>query len=497
MTTYTLNLKVFWSLAGCVLAALLLLFISSPPDGAESGPDGCRGQALWLAWLTKLALALAILALLLGFCSSRGRSSRRGSPESSARVASSKRELLEDFYKRHIRLSPHVLGHSKAHVAKLVGELVRAGRLEVPTESSLAFRGDFVQIGSSYEEHKVGHPDCFDILVPLRLPRGLRLEPRGGCGPGLEDASLCVLETPRRSEWTRKHKTFTEAFLSLDPSGTAYRLTPEAVLRWFYMAATRCLSTVRYPFERRCSLGLSLSEDRVLLQLTPRSDYVCCHISMVVRLVPALPLGDGAYWVAAGQSSPGALWTAYLPRQEQKLLGWLKGRLPVSSCHLKCLQLAKALRDLSGSALGSQGAAEWRAVLSSYSLKTAWLRLLLATPSEAWEERHLLERLEDLLRSVRDCLHHRSLGHLFMGGDGSLLPDFLAVPKPIKSSAPSNLWAGFSPADLDLVAARLAYSWTHLHRLIRLGRPQRASQGGRVPCKHMDAEGLDGSGQQT
>ncbi|XP_018612481.1 inositol 1,4,5-trisphosphate receptor-interacting protein-like 2 [Scleropages formosus] len=491
MTVYTLNLRVFWSLVACLLATLLLLYISSPPDGTESGPDGCREQSLWLAWLTKLLLALVIFALLLGYCSSRGRSSGRRSHEAPVRALSSKRELLEDFYERHVRLSPHVLGHSKAHVAKLVGELVKAGRPEVPPESSLAFRGDFVQIGSSYEEHKVGRPDCFDILVPLRLPRGFRLEPRSGCNPELEDPSLCVLETPRRSDWTRRHKAFTEAFLSLDATGTTYRLSPEAVLRWFYAAATRCLSAVRYPFEQRCSLGLSFSEDRVLLRLTPRADYVCCHISMVVRLVPALPLGDGAYWVAAGQrlsQGGGALWAAYLPRQEQKLLGWLKGRLPPGSCHLKCLQMAKAVRDLSGLALGSQGAIEWRAVLSSYSLKTAWLRLLLATPPEAWEERHLLERLEELLRSVRDGLQRRNLGHLFLGGDTGLLPDFLAVPKPIKSSTPSNLWAGFSPAALDLVAARLAYSWTHLHRLIRLGRPQRASQGGGVPCKHMDAE---------
>ncbi|KPP67591.1 inositol 1,4,5-trisphosphate receptor-interacting protein-like 2-like [Scleropages formosus] len=452
MTVYTLNLRVFWSLVACLLATLLLLYISSPPDGTESGPDGCREQSLWLAWLTKLLLALVIFALLLGYCSSRGRSSGRRSHEAPVRALSSKRELLEDFYERHVRLSPHVLGHSKAHVAKLVGELVKAGRPEVPPESSLAFRGDFVQIGSSYEEHKVGRPDCFDILVPLRLPRGFRLEPRSGCNPELEDPSLCVLETPRRSDWTRRHKAFTEAFLSLDATGTTYRLSPEAVLRWFYAAATRCLSAVRYPFEQRCSLGLSFSEDRRLSQ------------------------------------GGGALWAAYLPRQEQKLLGWLKGRLPPGSCHLKCLQMAKAVRDLSGLALGSQGAIEWRAVLSSYSLKTAWLRLLLATPPEAWEERHLLERLEELLRSVRDGLQRRNLGHLFLGGDTGLLPDFLAVPKPIKSSTPSNLWAGFSPAALDLVAARLAYSWTHLHRLIRLGRPQRASQGGGVPCKHMDAE---------
>ncbi|XP_023677484.1 inositol 1,4,5-trisphosphate receptor-interacting protein-like 2 [Paramormyrops kingsleyae] len=490
MVAYTLNLRVFWPLAAAAaLATLLLLYASSLGD-SPSVPGGCPG---WAPGVTPLGLALglAILLLLAGCRSSRPWPARPGPPPgpgAPSRAGPGRKELLEDFYERHVRLSPHVLGHSKAHVAELVGELLRAGRAHAPPEASLALRGDFVQIGSSYEEHKVARPDCFDILVPLRLPRGLKLEPHFG-EPPVSDPALCSLETPRRSEWARRHRAFTDTFLVVERvENQAYRLATGAVLRWFYSAVQRCMSAVRFRFEQRCVLGLALQDDRVILRLTPRSDYVCCHISMSVRLIPALPAGDGAHWVAASMCAGTPLWTAYLPRQEQRLLGWLKGRLPPASCHLKCLQMAKAVRDLGGQVLGSRDGDDWRLILSSYSLKMAWLRLLLTTPPEAWEEGRLVERLEDLLRCVRDGLQRRSLAHLFLGGDATLLPDFLSVPRPVRGTAPSDLWARFSPATLDLVSARLAYSWTNLHRLIRLGRPQRTSSSGGVPCKHVDSE---------
>ncbi|KAF4093230.1 hypothetical protein AMELA_G00029850 [Ameiurus melas] len=488
MSVYTLNLRVFWLLVTCVVGVLLLLhhFV---PRGSDERSDGCSDQGTGSVPLIKYVFAFALCYFFIRYCSSQPGTTKRSFHTVAGKPTGPKRELLEEHFERHVRLSPHVLGHSKAHVAKLVSELVRVGRADVLPESSLAFRGDFVQIGSSYEEHKVGSPDCFDILVPLRLPRGLKLEPcshgnsRGG-------APLVTLETPRKEEWPRRHKAFTDAYLRSNGSAGMYRLSPDSVMRWFYCASQRCLSTVRYPFDQRCLLSLSLSEgQRVQLHLTPRSDYVCCHISMGVRLIPALPLGDSAFLVA----SPGAqrsqdLWTVYFPKQEQKLLGWLKAKLPASSCHLKCLQLLKEVRDLGGQTLDQQAGAEWKGVLSSYVLKTAWLRLLFSTPFEAWEDRHLMDRMEDLLRFLRDGLQTRSLRHLLLGGDKGLLPESVALPKIVKETVPSNMWAEFSAESLDLVSARLSYSWTHLPRLIRLGRPQRTTLGRGVRCKHVDAE---------
>ncbi|CAB1350330.1 unnamed protein product [Coregonus sp. 'balchen'] len=252
---------------------------------------------------------------------------------------------------------------------------------------------------------------------------------------------------------------------------------------------------LRLPFRAACAR----------LRHTPAGTSLRSH-SMAIRRPPRIPSETGLHGPMETkaslnqhqdpQSQEKDLWTIFFPRQEQRLLGWLRGRSPQPSCHLKVLQLTKALRDLGGQALDSNRGALWRSVLSSYTLKTAWLRLLLSSPAEAWEERHLVARMEELVRSLRDSLQNRALDHLFLGSDsGSILPDSVALPKLVKEAvgAPvggpvegsggrlggsaGNLWAGVDPASLDLVSGRLAYAWTHLHRLIRLGRPQRSSLG--------------------
>ncbi|XP_052375998.1 inositol 1,4,5-trisphosphate receptor-interacting protein-like 2 [Oncorhynchus keta] len=546
MSVYTLNLRVFWPLLTCVLTGLVfhhhithwLSPESGPDPGYEAGTEPCSDQGPPVFFsLIKLLLACVLCYLFIRYCSTHPGGPQRvplEAADGALKSGWSRREVLEDYYERWVRLSPHVLGHSKAHVAKLVGELVRAGRATggIP-ESSLAFRGDFLQVGSSYEEHKVGAPDYYDILVPLKIPRDLRLEPRVYDDSKVEEQTVVQEEGKEVLKDEVKEEMKGESSedghqghgsVRRRGGGGVYRLTPDSVLRWFYPAVQRCLATVRYPFEQRCTLSLALADDRVQLRLTPRSDYVCCHISMAIRLLPAIPLGDGVYLVpmettaSAAMSNTGVirdqhqnqlsderdLWTLFFPRQEQRLLGWLRGRSPQPSCHLKVLQLTKALRDLGGQALDSHRGALWRSVLSSYTLKTAWLRLLLSSPAEAWEDRHLVARMEELVRSLRESLQNRALDHLFLGSDSSsILPDSVALPKLVKEAvgAPvegsggclggstGNLWAGVDPASLDLVSGRLAYAWSHLHRLIRLGRPQRSSLGlgrtGNINCQHL------------
>ncbi len=303
MRIYTLNLRLFWPLVTCILTALLLLhqYIFR---GAEDQGNDCADQGPGAVTLFKYILAFILFYFFIKYCSTQHGTARRGFhkvPELHGKSGVSKRELLDDHYERHVRLSPHVLGHSKAHVAKLVSELVRVGRTDVPPESSLAFRGDFIQIGSSYEEHKVGSPDCFDILVPLRAPRGLKLD-AGVCTDKPGGPPFFTLNTPRKGEWTRRHKAFVDTFMHLHNAQSVFRMSPDSVQRWFYTATQRRLAAIRYPFEQRCSLSMSLSEEQqVLLRLTPRSDYVCCNISMGIRLIPAFPLGDGAFLVASRQ----------------------------------------------------------------------------------------------------------------------------------------------------------------------------------------------------
>ncbi|NXT74390.1 IPIL2 protein, partial [Zapornia atra] len=378
---------------------------------------------------------------------------------------------LESFYSRQLRLSPHVLGHSKAHVGRVVAELVRAAKAQglQPGPLALSLRGDFVRIGSAYEQHKVRSPDCFDILVPLRLPPHLEPQPHRADGPGPHGAFVCGLRA--RTGWPRRYRPFAEGFC-VELQGRSH-LSSGLVLRWFQGHLQRCLGAVRYRLQERCRISLSACPGHPpMLHIVPCSDYVCCHISMAVRLIPAIPLGDALYLTAlppeGTQPSPTheALWGLNASRQEQRLLSWLKEQAPASSCHLKCLQILKGLRDLRGQGLEEPFCSQWGRVLSSYVLKTALFSLLLQMPLEAWDERFLAERLEDLVLYLRDCLRKQVLMHFFLGNTS--LPEAVAPPRFLKEAAPVNLLAAFDRPTLDLAAFQLINTWILAPHIIRM-----------------------------
>ncbi|NXH21289.1 IPIL2 protein, partial [Bucco capensis] len=378
---------------------------------------------------------------------------------------------LESFYVRQLRLSPHVLGHSKAHVGRVVAELVRAAKAQglQPGPLSLSLRGDFVRIGSAYEQHKVRSPDCFDILVPLRLPPHLEPHPRCIESLGPRGAFLCGLRA--RAGWPRRYRPFAEGFC-VELQGRSH-LSSGLVLRWFQGHLQRCLGAVRYRLQERCRITLSTCPGRPpTLHIVPCSDYVCCHISMAVRLIPAIPLGDALYLTALppeglrAPSATEALWGLNASRQEQRLLNWVKEQAPASSCHLKCLQILKGLRDLRGQGLEEPFCSQWGQVLSSYVLKTALFSLLLQGPLEAWDERFLVERLEDLVLYLRDCLRKQVLMHFFLGN--ASVPEAVVLPRFLKEATPVNLLAAFDGPTLDLVAFQLISTWIQAPHVIRM-----------------------------
>ncbi|NXC38245.1 IPIL2 protein, partial [Penelope pileata] len=379
---------------------------------------------------------------------------------------------LEGFHARQLRLSPHVLGHSKAHVGRVVAELVRAAKAQglQPGPLALSLRGDFVRIGSAYEQHKVRSPDCFDVLVPLRLPPRLQPEARCAASPAPAGAFVCALRAPAGAGWPRRYRTFAEGFC-VEPQGRC-QLSSALVLRWFQGHLQRCLGAVRYRLQERCRVSLAACPGRApTLHIRPCSDYVCCHISMAVRLIPAIPLGDALYLTALPPEGPPtasaqeALWGLNASRHEQRLLAWLKEQAPASSCHLKCLQILKGLRDLRGQGLEEPFCSQWGRVLSSYVLKTALFSLLLRGPLEAWDERFLEERLEDLVMYLRDCLRKQALMHFFLGN--ASLPEAVALPRFLKEATPVNLLAAFDGPTLDLAAFQLLYAWSQAPHLIR------------------------------
>ncbi|XP_006892777.1 PREDICTED: inositol 1,4,5-trisphosphate receptor-interacting protein-like 2 [Elephantulus edwardii] len=504
---YTLNLRVFWPLVTGLCTAIVCLYHAlrgsggtpaEPPDGTDCGFPLLKAAAL----------------LLLGYVLFRYRHTVRQRflprpPRLGDHPTMSPRPfgepglgiLLESYYEHEVRLSPHVLGHSKAHVSRIVGELVRAGRARsspgpiLGGTLALGFRGDFIQVGSAYEQHKIRRPDGFDVLVPLRLPPLVALEPRSlgaepTLAPGLRSCFLCALKAPPTSSgvssgnWLRDCKPFADGFC-VDVRGRRH-LSATLVLRWFQSHLQRCLATVRYSLEERCRVSLTPGgpEQPPTLHILPcRTDYGCCRLSMAVRLIPAVHLGDGAFLVAppppparAGPLSelpgglrPEALWGVNTARQEQKLLSWLQEWAPPGACYLKCLQLLKALRDLGARGLDSGAAQHWGSILSSYVLKSALLAVLLheGPAAQDWDEMHLSERLEEMVQFLADCLlQRRALFHCVLGPGGAS-PEVGPLPKVLREAPSIDLLAAFDQRVRDLTAARLLSTWRRLPQLLR------------------------------
>lgn len=485
-----LRVRGLWPLLTALCTALLCLYqaLRGNAAGESAGvPGDAEAEAAAGSGVPLLkGSALLLLGCLLArCCGAAGGGPRRGGARW---AAGARRGALERFHARQLRVSPHVLGHSKAHVGRVVAELVRAAKAQglQPGPLALSLRGDFVRIGSAYEQHKVRSPDCFDILVPLRLPPHLEPEPRRADGLGPCGAFVCGLRA--RDGWTRRCRPFAEGFC-VELQGRSH-LSSGLVLRWFQGHLQRCLGAVRYRLQERCRVSLSACPGQPpTLHILPCSDYVCCHISMAVRLIPAIPLGDALYLTALppegplGSLAPEALWGLNASRQEQRLLGWLKEQAPAASCHLKCLQILKGLRDLRRHGLEEPFCSQWGRVLSSYVLKTALFSLLLQGPLEAWDERFLVERLEDLVLYLRDCLRKQVLMDFFLGN--SSIPEAVALPRFLKEAAPVNLLAAFDGPTLDLVAFQLISTWIQAPHIIRMYSSPRYLRPVPAPCRHI------------
>ncbi|XP_074409368.1 inositol 1,4,5-trisphosphate receptor-interacting protein-like 2, partial [Zonotrichia albicollis] len=485
-----LRVRGFWPLLTALCTALLCLYQALRGSAAGEGAGGPEdAEAAAEAAESGLPLLKGSALLLLGCLLARCYGAAGGGPgRGGARgAAGARREALERFHARQLRVSPHVLGHSKAHVGRVVAELVRAAKAQglQPGPLALSLRGDFVRIGSAYEQHKVRSPDCFDILVPLRLPPHLEPQPR--CADGLGPCGAFVCGLRARDGWTRRCRPFAEGFC-VELQGRSH-LSSGLVLRWFQGHLQRCLGAVRYRLQERCRVSLSACPGQPpTLHILPCSDYVCCHISMAVRLIPAIPLGDALYLTALppegphGSPAPEALWGLNASRQEQRLLGWLKEQAPAASCHLKCLQILKGLRDLRGHGLEEPFCSQWGRVLSSYVLKTALFSLLLQGPLEAWDEQFLVERLEDLVLYLRDCLRKQVLMDFFLGNTS--LPEAVALPRFLKEAAPVNLLSAFDGPTLDLVAFQLISTWVQAPHIIRMYSSPRYWRPVPAPCRH-------------
>ncbi|KAM9306000.1 inositol 1,4,5-trisphosphate receptor-interacting protein-like 2 [Gastrophryne carolinensis] len=487
MPVYLLNLKVFWLLVLILVSGIWCTFLALRRVSHEGGCEELSGGQL----LFRLSVAVVPCLLLVRCCCAHPRCHPGQKGPVSQQQQRVRRSLLESFYEQHIRLSPHVLGHSKAHVSQIVGELIRVGKSK-QHDAGIIFRGDFVQIGSAYEQHKINSPDCFDLLVPLKMPQSLKFEPLFARGkelvPELQGTMICGVTAPKKSEWVKTYKQFSDCFCT--EVGPHHALSSTSVLKWFHWKIQRCLNVIRYQYEERSYITLSVCDNKLILKILPRSDYVCCHISMSVRLIPAFHLGDSVFLTAqpwfSVQHQDGlsleSYWGINFSKYEQKLLNWFKDQAPANSCHLKCLQIMKSLRDLGAKTFQPSFSSSWRSIFSSYNLKTALFYLLLQIPFDKWGDSFLMERMTDYFTFLKECLQKETLMHFFLGN--SSLPNFVTLPKMFKEAISVNLLEGYDSNLLDQACFQLLNLWVQMPRILRMSSSPKSFIRESVRCKH-------------
>ncbi|KAG8432967.1 hypothetical protein GDO86_017292 [Hymenochirus boettgeri] len=477
MPVYSLNPRGFWLFVIFLFMGIWCLFVAWRREGSmqRDCPQNAFGH-LQVGFKFCLVFLLCYIALRWCVFSQRHRYGNASSTLTAQQYKQHQwRNLMETFYERCVKLSPHVLGHSKAHVSQIVGELIKVGKAK-QHDGGVTFRGDYVQMGSAYEQHKINSPDCFDILVPLKMPQSLKLEPlfqeqiKESTSTHPQGDVMCRVEGPKKSEWAKTYKQFSDCFCT--EVEQKHQLSSSLVLKWFHWKIQRCLNVIRYKFEERCHITLCVCDENIILKILPRSDYVCCHISMSVKLIPVFHLGDSVFLTAQTWSKSfnqcsrqqDFYWGINFSKHEQKLLSWFKDQAPSNSCHLKCLQIMKAMRDLNAKALRPFISSQWKDILSSYVLKTALFYLLFKIPVRKWDDAFFMERMEDLFLFLKESLLKQRLMHFFLGNVN--IPSFFSLPKMFKEAQPINLLEGYESDILDQARFHLINLWIQMPQIL-------------------------------
>ena len=109
---------------------------------------------------------------------------------------------------------------------------------------------------------------------------------------------------------------------------------------------------------------------------------------------------------------------------EANFFSHMARQAPHDSFHLKCLQLCACILVGTG--------------FSTYTLKTVVMHLLTTTPLSGWRRKHLLLRLQDIMRYLRCCLEEKRLDHFFLGNER--VPEEISLPPDFRTLEPLNLF---------------------------------------------------------
>ncbi|XP_026992017.1 inositol 1,4,5-trisphosphate receptor-interacting protein [Tachysurus fulvidraco] len=314
---------------------------------------------------------------------------------------------------------------------------------------------DFIGVGSMFESWRVCKPVMCDLIVPFATPESYNFQfelwcdistdfplDLQGCGriklfkvsescsdclsgKNTDDEDmLCLLHNRGHSSKADDHD-LEELLCSRN---TAY-LSKDQVMKWFQISVTRAWGRISHKYE--FELTFRNLDFPGALKVRFKSGKV-----IVLNIIPAIQLEDShAYFISHFPSDSSNItdihWQLSFTVYERNLLKHMAKKLPVKSCHLRCLQLVSFLHQKQSGLRGRSG-------LTNYHLKTAFLHLLLSKSPSAWKPQNLDQRLQDLFVFIQKSLQEKRLAHIIIGNP--CVPLEIGVPAIFQAAEPVNLF---------------------------------------------------------
>ncbi|MGH0162138.1 UNVERIFIED_CONTAM: hypothetical protein FKN15_041577 [Acipenser sinensis] len=362
-------------------------------------------------------------------------------------------QLLEVLYTRKVTFSDSELLRYREFAERVVRTVLQEVQI-LRRDGDPVIGREPIGTGSSFEGVKVKPELEFDFMVPIQT----NVQQIVFCDTDRNVPSrFGIVKTQQKSQlqskstW-KKDEDFETKFCT-DARGYGFLLSADKIRKWFQSLSDRTLPALEKRFPGSTFRFQQHDPARNLLVTKDGKE-------LNIDIVPAIEYGN-AFLVAKQCSSEinlpnEATWRLSLSTSERDFFEKIKSVFPYNSCHLKCLQILKYLRENDDQlCLSSQ----FTHGLRSYYLKTALFHLVMKSPPQAWAAGCLEQRLREMIGYLIDRLGEGRIPHIFLGNQHHLEnPKWhLGVPVKFFCHTEANLLEYVSKTTMEQASLRLIY----------------------------------------
>ncbi|XP_033897279.3 inositol 1,4,5-trisphosphate receptor-interacting protein-like [Acipenser ruthenus] len=374
-------------------------------------------------------------------------------------------QLLEDLYTRKVTFPDSELLRYREFAEQVVRTLLQEVQIHRRDGDPVIGR-EPIGTGSSFEGVKVKPELEFDFMVPIQTnvqqivfcDTDPHVPSRFGI---VKTGSQQKFQLQSKSTW-KKDEDFKTKFCT-DARGYGFLLSADKIRKWFQSLSDRTLSALEKRFPGSTFRFQQHDPARNLLVTKDGKE-------LNIDIVPAIKY-ENAFLVAKQCSSEinlpnEATWRLSFSTSERDFFKEMKRVLPSNSCHLKCLQILKYLRENDSKLRPSS---HFTHGLRSYYLKTALFHLVMKSSPQAWAAGCLEQRLREMIEYLIDRLGEDRIPHIFLGNKRHLEnPQWhLGVPVKFFHHTEANLLEYVSKTTMEQARLRLIEISNNLDEILR------------------------------